>query len=138
MSRAQKTSQATREHRIEKWLGELLTAYLNRQAPTGTAAQKAHFDATQQVDDLAFHDPETFWQFLEVALASEASAEDLGDIGWGPLTWLLRYYPDDFVERVEGLSRRDDRMRRLVASVEHDRVAPDIWRRLEIAIDGAT
>ena len=55
---------------------------------------------------------------------------DLEDIGWGPLTWLLRRYPDDWVERVAGLARRESRMSALVSGVDQDRVAPDIWRQL--------
>jgi hypothetical protein len=93
-----------------------------------------HLDATQQVDDLAFDSPELFWKFLEAVVASDIPLSDLGDIGWGPLTWLLRRHPDGWAERVAGFARRDNRMRSLIDGVDQDRIAPDVWRRLEAAM----
>ena len=112
---------------IEKRLRELLAEYVS-------TTEQVRSDAGQQIDDLAFHEPELFWRLLEVALLADVDVERLRNIGWGPLTWLLRRFPDDFADRVAGAARRDARMRQIVAGVEQDRVAPDVWRRLQSAI----
>jgi hypothetical protein len=138
VSRFDRGKRKQTDQRTDKWLRELLADYVNQIANDGTHANKAHFDAVQQVDDLAFHVPETFWRFLELALSSGTDLRLLGDIGWGPLTLLLRRHPDDFVERVAGFARRDARMRELVSGIEMDRIAPDVWRAIELAIDAAT
>jgi hypothetical protein len=91
----------------------------------------AHHVASQQVDDLAFDQPELFWRFLELAVGSDISLSALSDVGWGPLTWLLRRHPDDWAERIAGFALRDERMRALVSGVDQERIAPDVWRCIQ-------
>lgn len=115
-----------RERKRDADLLLLARAYADR-------AQRGHADAAQQVDDLAFHQPELFWRFLELAVDSDIPLADLDDIGWGPLTWLLRRCPDDWGARVAGLAKRNTRMMALAKGVDRDRVAPDIARLLDDA-----
>jgi len=91
-------------------------------------------EASQRVDDLAYHQPELFWRFLELVAGSDIPLGDLSDIGWGPLTWLLRRYPDDWGERVAGLAKRDERMMALAHGIDRDRIAPDIVRLFDDAV----
>ena len=104
-------------------LRQLAHDYANRNS-------SGHFKASQQVDDFAFHDPDHFWTFLEWVVASDIPLAHLGDLGWGPLTWLLRRHPDEWAAKVAGFAARDARMRALVDGVDEDRVAPDVWRLL--------
>lgn len=131
MPRFRKDAARQSERRTDEYLRDLLAAYADRRASTGSRAGRAHLDATQSVDDLAFHQPEIFWRFCEIATESDVSLEDLGDLGWGPLTWLLRLYPDTFAKRVADAAHGNPRMRSIVAGVDPDRVAPDVWRRLQ-------
>jgi hypothetical protein len=124
-----KTRWTPRGERVtERWLSALLTSY--RQREVGDE----YFQTCQRIDDLAMHEPETFWRLVELALDSPATAQELKGLGHGPLLWLLRYYPDHFDKRVAGAARRDERMRCLVREMDQDRVAPDVWRQLEAAL----
>jgi hypothetical protein len=111
------------ERKRDLELSDLACRYADRTSP-------AHHEARQLVDDLAFDQPELFWRFLELVVGSDIPLTDLGDIGWGPLTWLLRRHPDDWGERVAGLAKSDERMRALIDGVDQDRIAPDVWRLL--------
>jgi hypothetical protein len=133
MPRFKKTRASKAERRTVMQLKDILAAYADRRAGKGTRAWNDHLDATQIVDDLAFHEPDLFWQFLELAAASDIDLDNICDLGWGPLTWLLRLHPDDYVEKVASAARRDPRLRWIVGGVDQDRVAPDIWRRLRSA-----
>jgi hypothetical protein len=87
-----------------------------------------------QLDDLAMHDPEAFWRFLLLLLERKPGLIHLVGLGAGPLTRLLRCHPDDFDERVAGLVRRDRQMWDLAAEIDRERVAPDVYAKLEAAI----
>jgi hypothetical protein len=115
---------------VDRQLKELLTAYVDRGA-TGGSITDQHLRASQQLDDLAMHDPERFWRFTEMALASSLEASALAGLGAGPLTWLLRWHPDDFDSRVAGMMRASAVMRTLVAEMDAERIAPDVWMQLE-------
>ena len=131
MPRFQRGASSKTERLYEKRLDELLAAYVDRKAKDGTPERDAHFEATTMVGVMAIAEPEGFWRFMERALGADVDESALGDLGWGPLTELLRHHPDQFIERVEGAAARSPRMRRLVYEISQDRVAPDIWRRLE-------
>lgn len=119
------------ERVTERWLTALLAVYRRHEGGDD------YFQASQQIEDLAMQEPETFWRFMELALDSPATAYELRDLGHGPLLWLLRYYPDNFDKRVAGAVRRDQRMRSLVGEMDQDRVAPDVWRQLKVALSEA-
>lgn len=117
-----------RERKRDADLSVLAYEYADRASPR-------HADASQRVDDLAYHHPELFWRFLELVVGSNIPLDDLSDLGWGPLTWLLRRYPDDWGERVAGLAKSDGRMMTLAASIDDDRIAPDVVRLLRGAAE---
>ncbi|MEW5684058.1 MAG: DUF6869 domain-containing protein [Pseudomonadota bacterium] len=116
--------------RVESATRRLVEAYLRAGAepwwPPGREAEA-------QVDNLAMHDPETFWQFLLLLLERRPGLTDLVHLG-GALTWLLRYHPDQFDERVAGLARREQQMRDVLSSVDPNRIAPDVWAKIDTAI----
>jgi hypothetical protein len=91
-------------------------------------------EAKLQLDDLAMHDPEAFWRFLLLLLERKPGLTHLVGLGAGPLTWLLRWHPDDFDERVAGLIRRDGQMWDVAVEVDRQRVAPDVYAKLEAAM----
>ena len=136
MPRKTTKSLSRRERPTERWLATLLAAY-SRRGGGDIPTREAYHQASQQLDDLASHEPETFWRFLELALEAPTPFEALSGLGRGPLMWLLRYYPDHFDKRVAGAARRDQRMRQLVAEIDPDRIAPDVWRQLGAAMSGA-
>jgi hypothetical protein len=55
-------------------------------------------------------------------------------LGAGAVTWLLRWHPDDFDERVAGLIRRDRQMWDVAVEIDRQRVAPDVFAKLEAAL----
>lgn len=91
-------------------------------------------EAKLQLDDLAMHDPEAFWHFLLLLLESRSGRNHLVGLGAGPLTWLLRWHPDSFDERVAGLIRRDTQMWDVAIEVDRERIAPDVYAKLEAAM----
>lgn len=126
MSRKAKNSPEDRADRA------LLDAYLDdgRAGPE----PRAWMEAKLQLDDLAMHDPEAFWRFLLLLLERKPGLTHLVGLGAGPLTWLLRWHPDDFDERVAGLIRRDGQMWDVAVEVDRQRVAPDVYAKLEAAM----
>ena len=80
------------------------------------------------------YDPEAFWQFLLLFLERRSGLTDLVGLGLS-LTWLLRYHPDQFDERVAGLVRRDRQAREIVSGIDQERIAPDVWAKLEAALE---
>ena len=79
------------------------------------------------------HAPEAFWDFLSLLLERRPGLSELIALA-SSLTWLLRYYPDHFDERVAGVARRDEQMREILSAVDPDRIAPDVWAKIEAAI----
>lgn len=124
-----KKSDKTRQH-LDKWLAWALAAYV-RGYP-----DEEYSEASSQVYDLAMFEPETFWYFMEYVAASNIPAENLNGLGECGLYWLLRHYPDSYDKRLAGLVREDERFRHLIQEVDPDRVAPDVWRRMEAALRG--
>lgn len=125
MSRRAKTAP-----KVNRAIRELVDAYLEG----GTAPWSDRgLEAESQVEDLAKYDPEAFWQFLLLLLERRPGLSDRVPLGRS-LTWLLRYYPDQFDERVAGLARRDRQMRDIISAVDQDRIAPDVWAKLETAL----
>jgi hypothetical protein len=124
MSMLERTLRDKHAKRSEVRMKLLLAQYVS-------SISAEQLEASQVVDDLAFYDPTAFWTFIELAAESDFELERLKPIGWGPLTWLLRLHPDDFVERVAGGALRDPRIRWMVERIDQDRVAPDVWRRLQ-------
>jgi len=117
----------------DRALRALLEAYLDdggAQPPPDR-----HFEASQQLEDLAMHDPEAFWQFLLLLLEHDRGLTSLVGLGVA-LTWLLRWHPDDFDERVAGLASRDQQMRDIVTGLDFERIAPDVRARLDAALSG--
>lgn len=111
----------------------LLQAYLN----DGGAGPEpeAYRAAKQQLHDLAMHEPEALWEFLQLLLEGRPGLDDLVGLGGGPVTWLLRWHPDQFDERVTGLIRRDPQMREIGIEIEPERVAPDVYAKVQAALD---
>jgi hypothetical protein len=116
--------------RLEKWLAWVLAAYV-RGHP-----DEEYSEASTQLHDLAMFEPETFWYFMEYVATSDIPAEKLHNLGRFGLYWLLRHYPDAYDKRVAALVREDERFRQLIREVDPDRIAPDVWRRMEAALRG--
>jgi len=125
MSRRRKTPP-----KPDRFLRILLEAYMDDESADPPAR---HFESLQQLDDLAMHDPETFWEFVLLLLERPRGLTYLVGLGMA-LTWLLRWHPDHFDERVAGLARRDPQMREIVSALDAARIAPDVWAKLERAI----
>ena len=111
----------------------LVEAYLN----DGGAGPEpeAYRAAKQQLDDLAMHEPEALWEFLILLLEGRPGLDDLVGLGAGPVTWLLRRHPDQFDERVAGLIRRDRQMWEIGIEIERERIAPDVFAKIQAALD---
>jgi hypothetical protein len=60
----------------------------------------------------------------------------LSGLGADGLYWLLRRHPDDYDKRLAGLVREDVRFRDLIREIDPDRIAPDVWRKMESALAG--
>lgn len=116
--------------RVDRATRELVQAYLRAGSePWWEPGRQAEV----QVGNLAMHDPESFWLFLQLLLEQRPGLTDLIDLG-GALTWLLRYYPDQFDERVAGLARREQQMRDILSAADPNRIAPDVWTKIEVAL----
>jgi len=110
-------------------LKALFDSYVHR-AGGSSADREAHFAALQYVDDLAFHAPEQFLEFLEFAIASQGSSADIQALGSGPLNYALARHPDLVIDRIEDLARRHGDLRKLITQVSEEALRPDVWRRL--------
>jgi hypothetical protein len=68
-------------------------------------------------------------------LEGRPGLDDLVGLGAGPVTWLLRWHPDQFDERVAGLIRRDRQMWEIGIEIERERIAPDVFAKIQAAFD---
>ena len=119
----------TRE-RLHKWLARMLAAYAKGYP------NEEHLEASRQLHDLATDDPYTFWYFMEYVAASDVPADKLRGLGEFGLYNLLRKHPDEFDILVAALVRDDERIRHLIREVDQDRIAPDVWRKIEAGLRG--
>ncbi len=126
-----KDSKSSRAH-LDRWCKRLLAAY------TGDAknADRSRTDASIELGNLAMFEPTTFWEFIEYVAASPTAAEKLQGLGHGGLYWLLRNHPDGYDKRLAALVRDDERFRHLIREVDPDRIAPDVWRKIEAGLRG--
>lgn len=120
-------------HRVDRAARDLVEAYLRAGLEPWWEPGR---EAEAQVENLAMHAPEAFWDFLSLLLERRPGLTDLVDLG-GALTWLLRCYPDQFDERVAGLARRDQQMRDILSAADPGRIAPDVWTKIETAVSEA-
>lgn len=120
-------------HRADQATRDLVEAYLRAGAEPWWEPGR---ETEGQVENLAMHAPEAFWDFLSLLLERRPGLTDLVPLGMS-LTWLLRYYPDHFDERVAGLARQDQQMRDILSAVDPDRIAPDVWTKIEAAVSEA-
>lgn len=120
-------------HRADQAARDLVEAYLRAGAEPWWEPGR---EIEVQVENLAMHAPEAYWDFLSLLLERRPGLTDLVPLGMS-LTWLLRYYPDHFHERVAGLARQDQQLRNILSAVDPDRIAPDVWTKIEAAISEA-
>jgi len=111
----------------DRFLRQLAEAYLSED--TAERLSQARLNASMQLEDLAMHQPEAFWECLLLLLERRPGLDTLVSLAT-PLTWLLRLHPDQFDERVAGLARRDSQMWDIVSAVDRDRIAPDVSAKL--------
>lgn len=120
-------------HRADRATRDLVEAYIRAGAEPWWEPGR---EAEGHVENLAMHAPEAFWDFLSLLLERRPGLSELVGLGTA-MTWLLRYYPDRFDERVAGGARRDQQMRDILSGVDPDRIAPDVWAKIEAAIHEA-
>lgn len=120
-------------HRADRATRDLVEAYLRAGSEPWWEPGR---EAERQVESLAMHAPEAFWDFLSLLLERRPGLSDLVPLGTS-LTWLLRYYPDHFDERVAGLAGQDQQMREILSAVDPNRIAPDVWTKIEAAVSEA-
>jgi hypothetical protein len=75
------------------------------------------FWAWEAVDAEGWHDPEHKWQLILALLDAAASEHEVGLVAAGPLEDLLKMYGRDFIDRIEGESRSNVKLRAALAGV---------------------
>ncbi len=88
-------------------------------------------DAYTRVSEISRTNPDGTLAFILEVLQREPLPRVLGNLAAGPLEDLLVYQGPAVIEKVEALATRDNRFRQLLAGVWRNRIAQDVWDRLQ-------
>lgn len=88
------------------------------------------FWAWQRLHELVWSEPEEAWKVIEAIRQANGSDLIIANLAAGPLEDLLATHGEQFIERVETLSRRDAQFRRLLGGVWRSSISEKVWTRL--------
>jgi hypothetical protein len=91
-------------------------------------------DAYTRVSEISRTNPDGTLAFILEVLRREPLPRVLGSLAAGPLEDLLVYQGAAAIGKVEALASRDKRFRQLLAGVWRNRIAQDVWDRLQALI----
>jgi uncharacterized protein DUF6869 len=102
------------------------------QAPKGSAEKKATEQASEDVIELQFRDPETLWLLILAIHERDQSEEIQSILAAGPVESLLGKYGERFIERVDTKARKDPTFTKMLAGVWRSSMTRDIWNRVQV------
>ncbi|HTP26247.1 MAG TPA: hypothetical protein VMK12_11375 [Anaeromyxobacteraceae bacterium] len=117
-------------------IDSLADAWLRYQTVALTRDERAldghpDFDAVMATSALARNQPAAAISFIQGVLCRTEDEELLAILAAGPLEDLLVYHGPEVIERIENLSRNDDKFRQLLFGVWRNEIDSSTWNRLE-------
>ena len=91
----------------------------------------ALFWAWQQLTDMCQKDPESAWNVIREIIVTDQSDRNLANIGAGPFEDLMGSHGAQFIDRVERCVKSDRAFRRMLGIVWKNRIADDVWARIQ-------
>jgi hypothetical protein len=108
----------------------LLRAYIKTDTKPGTPEREAQEIAFDHVHWMVEDDAEATWRFLQLACREDLSEENMGFLAAGVLEDLLAYHCQAIFGRLEVASRRDERMRWMLAMVWRGLMDAATWEQV--------
>jgi len=75
--------------------------------------------------------PEIKWAFLQAAVDSAETDDELGSIAAGPFENLLGHHGDKYIDLVEARCRKDAKFARMTTAAYRHMMSDDVWSRVQ-------